>query len=43
MRLKTYLARSLRELVGRPADVLVAERYDRFRKLGVFVEEGQPA
>ena len=43
MRLKTYLARSLRELVARPADVLVAERYDRFRKLGVFVEEGQPA
>ena len=43
MRLKTYLSRSLRELVGRPADVLVAERYDRFRKLGVFVEEGQPA
>jgi acetyl-CoA carboxylase carboxyl transferase subunit alpha len=43
MRLKTYLARSLRELVGRPADLLVAERYDRFRKLGVFVEEDQPA
>ena len=43
MRLKTYLSRSLRELVGRPADVLVAERYDRFRKLGVFVEQGQPA
>jgi acetyl-CoA carboxylase carboxyl transferase subunit alpha len=43
MRLKTYLARSLRELVSRPADVLVSERYDRFRKLGVFVEEGQPA
>jgi acetyl-CoA carboxylase carboxyl transferase subunit alpha len=43
MRLKTYLARSLRELVARPADVLVAERYNRFRKLGVFVEEGQPA
>jgi acetyl-CoA carboxylase carboxyl transferase subunit alpha len=43
MRLKTYLARSLRELVGRPADQLVAERYERFRKLGVFVEEGQPA
>jgi acetyl-CoA carboxylase carboxyl transferase subunit alpha len=43
MRLKTYLARSLRELVGRPADQLVAELYERFRKLGVFVEEGQPA
>jgi acetyl-CoA carboxylase carboxyl transferase subunit alpha len=43
MRLKTYLARSLRELVGRPAEVLVAERYERFRKLGVVVEEGQPA
>ncbi|MFM8415476.1 MAG: acetyl-CoA carboxylase carboxyltransferase subunit alpha, partial [Planctomycetota bacterium] len=43
MRLKTYLARSLRELVGRPAERLVAERYDRFRRLGVFLEEPQPA
>ena len=43
MRLKTYLTRSLRDLVGRPADRLVAERYDRFRRLGVFVEEPQPA
>jgi acetyl-CoA carboxylase carboxyl transferase subunit alpha len=43
MRLKTYLSRSLRELVGRPADMLVADRYERFRTLGVFVEEAQPA
>jgi acetyl-CoA carboxylase carboxyl transferase subunit alpha len=43
MRLKTYLARSLRELVGRPADMLLADRYERFRTLGVFVEEAQPA
>jgi len=41
MRLKTYLARSLRELVGRPADMLLADRYERFRTLGVFV--GKPA
>jgi len=43
MRLKTYLGRSLRELVGRSADVLVAERYGRFRKLGVFLEEPLPS
>ncbi len=43
MRLKTYLGRMLRELVGRPAETLVAERYDRFRTLGVFIEDQQPA
>ena len=37
-RLKTYLTRTLRELVGRPGDRLVADRYEKFRKIGVFLE-----
>ncbi|RLS75700.1 MAG: acetyl-CoA carboxylase carboxyltransferase subunit alpha [Planctomycetota bacterium] len=37
-RLKTYLTRTLRELVGRPGDRLVADRYEKFRKMGVFLE-----
>ncbi len=43
MRLKTYLGRTLRDLVGRPAETLVDQRYDRFRTLGVFLDEPQPA
>jgi acetyl-CoA carboxylase carboxyl transferase subunit alpha len=38
-RLKTWLVRSLRSLVGQPVDALVAARYDKFRKMGVFLEE----
>ena len=42
MRLKTYLVRTLRELVGRPREELVAERYDKFRRIGRFLDEPQP-
>ena len=38
-RLKTYLARTLDELEGQTADRLVADRYKKFRKIGVFLEE----
>ena len=41
MRLKTYLGRTLRELVGRPTDELVAERYEKFRRMGRFLDEPQ--
>ena len=34
--LKTYLVRYLRELVGQPTDVLLAARYDKFRRLGSY-------
>jgi acetyl-CoA carboxylase carboxyl transferase subunit alpha len=37
-RLKHYLRNQLRELIKIPIDRLVSERYDRFRKLGVFDE-----
>ena len=37
-RLKTYLVRSLRELVARPREELVAARYEKFRAMGRFLE-----
>ncbi|MEI6239980.1 MAG: acetyl-CoA carboxylase carboxyltransferase subunit alpha [Planctomycetia bacterium] len=37
-KLKMFLLRTLRELVAQPADALVAARYDKFRRMGVFLE-----
>jgi len=37
-RLKTFLVRTLRELVTQPADALVAARYEKFRRMGVFLD-----
>ncbi len=37
-RLKTYLVRSLRELCEKPRDQLLAERYEKFRRIGQFLE-----
>jgi len=37
-RLKTYLSRSLRELVGQPRDELVATRYEKFRRMGKWLD-----
>ncbi len=42
-RLKTFLARSLRELVAQPRDTLLAARYEKFRKMGVFLDDAQTA
>lgn len=39
-RLKQYLSKQLRELSEKPKDQLVAERYDKFRKIGEFVDSG---
>jgi acetyl-CoA carboxylase carboxyl transferase subunit alpha len=39
-RLKTYLVRTLRELVAKPADDLVTARYETFRAMGKFIEAG---
>jgi acetyl-CoA carboxylase carboxyl transferase subunit alpha len=36
--LKIYLRSKLRELVGMPIDQLVEARYQRFRRMGVFLE-----
>jgi len=37
-KLKTYLLRTLRELVAQPVDALVNARYEKFRRMGVFLE-----
>jgi acetyl-CoA carboxylase carboxyl transferase subunit alpha len=42
-RLKVFLVKTLRELVGQPLDKLVAARYTKFRNMGVFLEETQAA
>ncbi|MEX0978042.1 MAG: acetyl-CoA carboxylase carboxyltransferase subunit alpha [Pirellulales bacterium] len=42
-RLKLYLIKCLRELVGTKPDVLVDKRYDKFRKMGVFLEAATTA
>jgi acetyl-CoA carboxylase carboxyl transferase subunit alpha len=41
-RLKTYLRGTLRELCAKPAAALAAERYEKFRRMGIFLE-GPPA
>ncbi len=38
-RLKTFLERTLKELVARPVPELVAARYEKFRTMGVFLED----
>jgi acetyl-CoA carboxylase carboxyl transferase subunit alpha len=37
-RMKMYLLKCLRELVGTKPDVLVEKRYEKFRRMGVFLE-----
>lgn len=37
-RLKMYLRSNLRELAGKPIDQLVEARYQKFRRMGVFLE-----
>jgi acetyl-CoA carboxylase carboxyl transferase subunit alpha len=41
-RLKSYLVRTLKELLAQPIDALLAARYAKFRRMGVFLE-AQPA
>jgi acetyl-CoA carboxylase alpha subunit len=36
--LKDFLTETLQELTGTPTDQLLDDRYARYRKLGVFVE-----
>jgi acetyl-CoA carboxylase carboxyl transferase subunit alpha len=37
-RLKVYLIKTLRELLRKPTDQLLAERYEKFRRMGPFLE-----
>ena len=39
-RLKMYLVKTLRELTEQPTDDLLAARYDKFRRIGRFLDEG---
>jgi len=38
-RVKIYLLRALRELVSAPLDELLQHRYEKFRRMGVFLED----
>ncbi len=38
--LKSYIRAELRELLARPADQLLEDRYQKFRRIGVFLEGG---
>jgi len=40
-RLKMYLRRTLRELVRQPVDQLVETRYQKFRRMGVYLERAE--
>ncbi len=40
-RMKLYLLKSLRELVSQPVDSLLERRYEKFRRMGVFLESSQ--
>jgi acetyl-CoA carboxylase carboxyl transferase subunit alpha len=42
-RLKMYLIKSLHKLVDEPIDRLLEKRYEKFRRLGVFMEENGEA
>ncbi len=38
-RLKSYLSKTLAELELRTADELIESRYEKFRRIGVFLED----
>jgi len=38
-RLKSYLSATLSELEAQPVDSLIEDRYEKFRRMGVFLEE----
>ncbi len=42
-RMKMYLIKCLRELTARKTPDLLQARYDKFRKMGVYLEEAAPA
>jgi len=39
-RLKSYLVKTLRELTPQPVDKLLSARYEKYRRMGVFLEGG---
>jgi acetyl-CoA carboxylase carboxyl transferase subunit alpha len=41
-RLKMYLVKALQKLVKEPVDELLVSRYEKFRRMGVFLESAEP-
>ncbi len=41
-RLRTYLTRCLNQLEPKPVDELIEQRYEKFRRIGQFIETGSP-
>lgn len=41
-RMKSYLVSTLRQLTSRSIDQLIEERYAKFRRMGVFIDDSQP-
>ena len=39
-RLKAYLIKTLRELTPQPTEKLLSARYEKYRRMGVFLEGG---
>ncbi|HEY1600415.1 MAG TPA: acetyl-CoA carboxylase carboxyl transferase subunit alpha, partial [Pirellulales bacterium] len=42
-RLKMYLVRTLRELLQKPTDQLIEDRYEKYRRIGIYLEGGAEA
>ena len=42
LRLKTYLNKALRDLTNTELDQLLQDRYEKFRRMGVFLEQKAP-
>ena len=42
-RLKMYLLKTVRELLKKSTETLLTDRYDKFRRIGPFLEEELPA
>ncbi|MFO0867560.1 MAG: acetyl-CoA carboxylase carboxyltransferase subunit alpha [Pirellulales bacterium] len=40
-RLRQYLVRQLRDLTSAPLDQVLAQRYEKFRRMGVFLEQAE--
>jgi acetyl-CoA carboxylase carboxyl transferase subunit alpha len=38
--LKEAILRNLKELMEKPTDILLAERYEKFRNMGVYTRDG---
>lgn len=42
-RMKSYLVSTLRQLTAKPIDELIEDRYGKFRRMGVYLDDSKPA